>query len=366
MGYLIMRKASKISFIALLIIAVTPAHFFGNSHDVKIIEWGWNTPLPEYVKEHIQDMEKLPFDGLVLDLKVNQGPAGTAGLFSWNVWGAEVLQLENYSASYGALKGIRFGRFTDNFLRFNVVPGNIDWFDTKFTSVIANAVLAARIAKTCKLKGILLDVEQYQGTPYNYATQPNRNAYRFSDYQQRVRQRGQEFIRAVNAVYPDINILLTYGYYLAYARKKPLENEPYGLLPAFLDGMLEAASSETIIYDGWEPSYGYKKEEKFHKAYQTISQLVQERNVITEEARRRYRASFGLWLDHRSIWDKTDLSKNYFAPDEFESSLRYALKYTDRYVWIYSQKVNWWDGQIPQPYIEAIHKAQSVSDLPSN
>jgi hypothetical protein len=360
-----MRKALTIAFVVFLLITVMPSLILGNYHDCKILEWGWNTPLPEYVKEHIDEMENLPFDGLILDLKTNPGTVETSGLFSWKVWKSTTLRLDDYSRSYEALKGIKFHRFTDNFLRFNVVPGDIDWFDNKFTAVIANAALAAQIAKTCKLKGILLDVEQYQGTPFSYTTRPNWETRSFSDYQQQVRQRGREIIRAVNAVYPNIIILLTYGYNLAYADQKPLEKAAYGLLSAFLDGVLEASSPETVIYDGWEYSYGYKRVEEFQQAFQTIKQRGQERNEVAAEARRRYRASFGLWIDNKSIWDQ-DFSKNYFAPEVFESSLQFALKYTERYVWIYSQKANWWNGQIPQSYLDAIYKARSSREGPSD
>ena len=93
----------------------------------KLIELGWGTPSPTYIRAHIQEMEQLPFDGLVLDLKGNTGPADTRGHFSWNVWGAKALQAPDYSEAIDALQQIQFKRFTENFLRFNIAPGNIDW-----------------------------------------------------------------------------------------------------------------------------------------------------------------------------------------------------------------------------------------------
>ena len=328
------------------------------NQNAKIIEWGWGTPTPTYVRDRIQEMERFPFDGLVLDLKSNSGPDDTRGRFSWNVWGDRLLDLDDYSESFTALQNTKFSKFTDNFLRFNVVPGRIDWYDENFKSVIANAQLAAQIAKSDNLRGILLDVEQYQGKLFRYPSQRQRLHHSFADYQQQVRQRGREFMQAINAVYPDINILLTFGYHIAYSRGKPLETAAYGLLPSFLDGMLEAAAPRTLIFDGWEFAYSYKQEKQFRDAYDLMHERGLERTQVQQEFIQHYRASFGLWLDNGRVWQQEDFTKNYFTPQQFENSVRLALKYTDRYVWIYSQKARWWDNRVPQPYIDALRKAR--------
>lgn len=357
-------KIILVLFLSFLLVSLSSS-VSGESRNFKIIEWGWGTPTPAYVKEHIQDMEKLPFDGLVLDLKGNQGSSGTAELFSWNVWGAKSLRLEEYQESYEALRLIKFQKFTDNFLRFNATPGNIDWFAPGFSVVISNAKLAAQIAKTCNLKGILLDLEHYGQEPFRYNSQPDREKHSFPDYQKQAKKCGREFMQAINAAYPEVTILLTYGYFLAYSSKKPLEQAAYGLLPAFLDGMLEAASPATLIFDGWEFAYGYKKEEEFQKAYEVMHQLLYERCEVKDAFKQHYRASFGLWLDKGKKWNGTDISKNYFTPQEFESSLRHALRRTDRYVWIYSEKPNWWTNQVPYPYIDALRRARSTESASS-
>src|SRR3972149_542679 len=139
----------------------------GDAETGKIIAWG-DVPPPTYVMDHIEEMEKVPFDGMVLGLPPDAG----ARNFSWKVWGPKVLRVEDYSRSIEALKATRFKRFTDNFLTLNVVaPEYVDWFDDEFKSVVANARLLAHIGKTCGMKGIVLDVEQYPqfaGTPFMY------------------------------------------------------------------------------------------------------------------------------------------------------------------------------------------------------
>jgi hypothetical protein len=354
--------------VAFLSLLTVPAFGEGSSKvsNGKIIEWGWGTPDPAYVKDHVREMEQLPFDGLVLDLRANGAPPDTSGRFAWNAWGAKTLTAASYSESIDALRTTKFERFTDNFLRFNVTPGQLDWFDDEFQTVIANAGLAAHIARECGIKGILFDTEHYQGKPFRFLSQPRRQDRSFADYQEQVRKRGREFMKAFNEEFPGITILLSYGYNIAFQVKgegPSRESASYGLLPAFLDGMLDAASDGTVIFDGWERSYGYKKESEFVKAYDTMHLQSLEWTNAKESFRTRYRASFGLWLDNRQIWDQQDLTKNYFSPNEFEQSLRFALQHTDRYVWIYTQKANWWTGQVPQIYIDALRRArQSVGD----
>lgn len=334
----------------------------------KVIEWGWGTPSPLYIREHVAEMEKLPFDGLGLDLPANAGPADTSGRFSWRVWGAERLRAADYSECIEALKETRFRRFTDNFLRFNVVPGRIDWFDEEFAGVVANAGLAARMARECRLKGILFDVEHYQGRPFHYPSQEGAGKRSFTEYQEKARERGREFMQALRAEYPKITVLLTCGYYIAFSGLRTGETPEkagYGLLPAFLDGMLSAAGPKNLVFDGWESSYGYKSEKAFQEARGIMRERALQWTREPDGFRKHYRASFGLWVDNGGkVWDQEEFGRNYFTPEEFEYALHLALRHTDRYVWIYSHKARWWEGAVPHAYVAALRNARKPHPNP--
>jgi len=63
-------------------------------------------------------------------------------------------------------------------------------------------------------------------------------------------------------------------------------------------------------------------------------------------------------------WNTEDFSKNYYMPEQFESSVYEALKVSDEYVWIYTEQPRWWTekGQsvkLPAAYETAIRNAQS-------
>ena len=75
-------------------------------------------------------------------------------------------------------------------------------------------------------------------------------------------------------------------------------------------------------------------------------------------------AGFGIWLDNESDqrgWDPANHARNYFTPAEFEQTVRHALATSDRYVWIYSQKPRWWNGErVPPEYVKALARAGEV------
>jgi hypothetical protein len=296
-------------------------------------------------------VEKIFLDGLVLDLRKNIDKAR----FSMCVWGPEVLRLEDYSQSFEALKDTKFSRFTDNFLQFHVVPGNVDWFNQEFSAVLANAGLAAKIAKEVHFKGILVDFEQYRGKLFQYQMQQNKNIHSLKEYKQQAKKRGREFIQAINAAYPDIIILMPWAYLL----NDVVRDGSYNLLPPFLDGILEAATTSTIFYDGGEFAYSFKSAKQFQHGLKLINSQGQHLPRLSDDYRQHFQAAFGLRIDYNDLWDNKDFTKNYFTPEEFNHSLYLALKYTHRYVWIWSEKnINWWNGTMPQPYVDALEKAR--------
>src|SRR5262249_38627295 len=109
--------------------------------------------------------------------------------------------------------------------------------------------------------------------------------------------------------------------------------------------------------------YGYKGEAAFAQARQRMLVEGPEKwTALPEKYRKHYRAGFGLWVDltYGNVypWDVKNFARNYFTPEEFAFSLHSAFKHTDRYVWIWSEKIakhgGWWRGQMPQPYLDAL------------
>lgn len=126
--------------------------------------------------------------------------------------------------------------------------------------------------------------------------------------------------------------------------------------------MLDACTPQTRIVDGWEGAYTYKRKEQFQQAYESITNKLAAMAADPEKYRRHFTAGFGIWMDcnWRGVgWHTDDLSKNFFKPAEFETSVRLGLQATDEYVWIYTEQPRWWTNEkLPKEYVEALVKAR--------
>lgn len=326
----------------------------------KLIEWGWDEPDTKFVRANIEQMEQFPFDGLVFHVASDNGSN-----FTWQMWGNQKFTISDFRQALDDLKATKFKRFTERFLRVNVTPGKVDWFDDpEWATVLQNAGVAAQIAKQGGCKGFMFDVEQYEGQLFNYRQQKHRDTKTFAEYQQKVRQRGKEWTQAVNKNYPDITILLTFGYSIAQPRGQAKDGSQvsYGLLADFLDGMLDGCSEQMLLVDAWESSYPYKEKVQFERAYETITKKALSWTAVPEKYRKQVKAGFGLWMDNNwrnKGWNITVFSKNHFSPAEFEGAVRSALQVSDGYVWIYTEQPRWWTKEkLPQAYVKALAKAR--------
>jgi hypothetical protein len=336
----------------------------------KLIEFGWDEPGTNFLRGHLAELERTPFDGCVFHVEARDAQ-GTPANFTWLGWGRRTFtadDLKRARADLEALAATRT-RFRYNFLRFNTTPADLDWFDD-YSAVIANARLAAGLARAGHCPGILLDTEQYEGKLFDYRKQRDAKQHSWAEYAAQARRRGREVMTAFQEEHPDLTVFLTFGHSLLWKQgeqgKKALAECPYGLLGPFVDGMIEAARGRTRIVDGHELSYGYRDAKAFIDAHQAIAHDAATLAADREAYRRVVSAGFGLWLDYdwrKKGWDTRDPGKNYFSPSGFEASLRAALEQSDEYVWIYTETPRWWSEKgesvaLPPAYGDAIRRAR--------
>ncbi len=330
----------------------------------KVIEFGWDMPDTAFMRQHIAEMEKRPFDGCVFRVMYRKSDGRIGSLMS-EAWGREKLTEAQLAPAIDDLKHTHSDRLTDNFLRLNVQPGDVDWFDV-FSAVVNNARLAAKVAREGNCAGILFDTEMYSAQLWTYASQRDAKTKSFDAYAAQVRTRGREFMTALQTEFPNIKVFLTYGYSLPLVEgakdASKLPQIHYGLLPAFLDGMLDVANDKTKIIDGFEISYGWKQDSEFDDGVKMMRKGALPLVANPDKYAHFLSSGFGLWLDRdwqKLGWNTKDVSKNYFPPEVFENSLRSALRHSDEYVWIYTQKVRWWNLQnLPPAYLKAIEDAK--------
>ncbi len=332
----------------------------------KVIEFGWDEPTTAFMRAHITDMEKMPFDGTVFTVHATN-EAGKQDFLS-TAWGHKTFSAEDFTKAIDDLRATKFDKFTDNFARFDVTPGDVDWFDD-FSAIKNNARQIARVAKIGGAKGVLFDIEQYASPLWDYSKQPTTGKKRpFAVYAAKARIRGHEVMEAFQSEYPGITVFLTFGYSLPWeemqVKKDKLSDVHYGLMAPFLNGMIEAAEGNTKIVDGFEVSYGWRKNE-FPDGYREMREGVLP--IVADPAKyaKVVSAGFGLWMDYdwrKTAWDTKDFSRNHFTPEQFEKSLTAALARSDEYVWVYTEKPWWWgpegSKELPDAYISAVRSAR--------
>ena len=241
----------------------------------KLIEWGWDEPDTKFMRENVAKMEQLPFDGLIFHVAGSRG-----GNLSWEPWGNRRFELAEFAPAIADLKATPFHRLTDRFLRVNVTPGNVDWFDDRAWDIVEhNFTMAAQVAKQGGCTGVMFDVEQYQNQLFNYEKQPHRTGKPFDAYRAKVRQRGRQWMKAgvrLSRHHGALDVCL----FDQRRRADQREGESYGLLADFLDGMLDVATPQTKLVDAWEGAYGYKTREQFQFAYERIKRKLAGRRPI--------------------------------------------------------------------------------------
>jgi hypothetical protein len=349
--------------VSIPVLAAEPLPTIGRM-DKKLIEYGWDVPTPDFIRANIAEMEKLPFDGVIFRPK-----AGSNALDP-KPWDEAA-----FAEDFDNAANIAWERFSDNFVQM-LVSSDQDWFDdAQWQAIEHNVQILAKLAKLSRCAGICFDPEPYGINPWEYQKLPHRETKCFAEYQAKVRERGGQFIRALQKEFPGARILTFYlfgmwkGRYLCgpldpEERMKALSQESYALYPAFSNGMLDAMDKDAVIVDGNEHSYYYTDVCEYLAAYQFVQQGA--RYLIDPSLWNRYRTSVqsgqALYLDYYFSLRENKDPGTFLSPEDrskwFEHNVYNALNTADEYVWCYSEHMNWWKGPIPPGAIDAIKSAR--------
>lgn len=368
------RKLSRLICLAvsLSLAPLRPAQAGFDAKDTKILDFSWTTPMAPQLGSELATHQHLPFDGVITDLIQNNPAVGLGNppdLFAWRTWGP-AMNTASFSQATSSLSAASLGKFKDSLLRFNVAGPQTDWFDS--AGVLANAQFASSVVAQGGFKGIVLDTEYYPnvapGTAFDYNAQPQKASHSFAQYQAKAREVGAQFMQALKSQNPDIQVMLTFGYKVAGTNQSNWPNEGYGLLPAFIDGLLDQSGPGNLIIDGYEDAYGFNSSAQYDAAYQTMRVDNAALSGNPAAFADRARASFAFWLDRgpngqSTVWDPVNISNNQYSPAQFQFAVQEAAKRSDKYVWIYSQIASWWEGNIPQPYVDALKNVRKVGGL---
>jgi hypothetical protein len=348
-----------------------------------------------YLRDHIEEIEEGPFDGLTVDVGLGDAP-----------WGTVQYTRAQFDAEVDVLRSIPFRKLTDNFEMFNARTGGLDWFDDQaFAVVIGNARVAAEVVRDGGLKGLFFDVEQYDHAVWSYPDPPDAAA--LPRFEAQAHLRGAQFMAALLEVKPDITILMTVAT-SEVSRSVCLEGvawaeDRYRLLPAFIDGMFEAkaaAGAPALIVDGFLGSYAARDPRSFAlfrnliqgnwpgvterwfggvtsyrfgrgsiawDAQPTLTCATDVRDRLTRDLP----SGFGLMLDFDTVIDGSfhsdpaDFDLNFHTPSSLEVALSAALAAAERYVFLWSGTMDWIgvssQPRPPREYVDAVARARTAS-----
>ena len=356
-----MKTKSKILIILFyfFIIFFLPSFLFGQNKltEKKLIEFGWDYPSVSSLKANIEKIEKAPFDGVCFS-------------FDNAIYNAfDTLTFPSSKFQYNELSAINWKKFTDNFL---IVRGaslsGANWLDDKSWIKISQNI--AKLSKSIvnpKIKGIGFDPEYYFKdttlNPWVYkAAYYNNLAYeQIGSY---VRKRGKQFIEALQTYKPNVKILCFWLLGLVYDqnRTKPIEKTNMALYPFFIEGMLEGKNISSEIIDGNESSYSYQSFIPFI----TVGGYIRgkESELIAQSLRPKYKEisiAEAVYLD--GLYGKHPKFEKGFDKQTKEQWLKdnlyFAFKTTDKYVWFYDERVNWWKNQVDPGVKEIITEVKN-------
>ena len=326
----------------------------------KFIELGWDIPSTLDLREHWQEMERTtPFDGVMFSVEARDDQGNR--LSSQSIWDARPWKREWLKSALEDLQACQFQRFKDNFIRFNATPGDLAWDDDAGWKVLVEkAGHCAWLMKQSGSKGLAIDFESYGAIQFRFDPTLGRT---FPEEAKLARRRGAQFVQAVAQEYPDAVLLALWlnSIHIKAGHSTQPENilvsSGYGLLPAFIDGMLDALPPSMTLVDGCEHGYYMDSAEAYLQAANEMRSWHGAcARLVSPENRAKYRqqvqAGFGFYLD---MYLNPVGNHYYFPPLDgsrlarLERNLRFAREAADEYVWIYGEQSRWWGSQQKLP-----------------
>jgi len=362
----------------------------------RVIAWPSPEPDPDFVRRHIDAMETKPFDGVVLQALI-PGSDGVARSFTWSVLERRY-SAQDFRPFVDMVRRVPFRRFRSNFLRINLNATDrpFDMFDDgRWDILVANFAMAATAAREAGLRGLMLDPEAYAGEEPGtkipgvnvFDFRLRRTTQEFPAYRRQAFQRGQAIGRAAVTAYPGITLILAFGPSATCLGQGPLPERTYGLLGAFVDGLLAGAGWRATVIEGFEFSYPYRSCDRFQKAYAELRGPCRDLSLEPARYDRWLEIGFGLWLDFDSVSACKDARESgrpcrWFDPSLYPAAERYlvdperfaravasARAVSDGYVWIYTEEPKWWTEEhplgenLPDAYVRALQRERGAIHL---
>ena len=326
----------------------------------KLINRGWGAPTVEEFRDNIKLIEASPFDGTAIRFYVKDDEGKPVAIFGAGVnrpW-----KFEWFQPAIDILKSIQSPVVRESFISVSLaIPATqfADAFDDEgWKNIVGHFRILARVAKQAGLKGIMMDLEAYSSTVVKFSAGTQKDKT-FDEYAAKVRQRGRELMTAMAEEYPDMTLFtlfLNSGFAMGAWGGDPRSSlaSPkghYGLMPAFINGWLDAIPPQMTVVDGMEHSYPHSTEIAY------LRRVNAARNTgiafVAKENRAKFRAQvqagLAIYMDAFLIHQKDVHSDVYTDPplegplvDRLRQATMSALDAVDEYVWVFDENYRFW------------------------
>lgn len=327
----------------------------------RLVAFAWAMPSASYLREHLAELEAAaPYlDGLVF--KLPETPPG-----QWPPW---LPAFDNRAWSeadvpLATLGQITWGRFRHNFISLGPGPNydeiKVNWFDdAAWETVQANLRLLSRAVTASGARGVFMDMENYAGTWHYWSVHGLRAkpplkvcqypGFTFAQVEAKVRQRGREFITALQSEKPDLVLMATFLLSSSGDREAQVETSDFPLLRAFTVGMLEAAGPQVRLVNGTESTYWTNASDGYLYWYNTLRENALKIVPAELHSRWRQQSSSGMAVFYDALAD--GLYTDRLPVDQayrlkwLEHNLYHGLLTNDEWTWLYFEKANPWTGE---------------------
>lgn len=320
-----------------------------------------------FVKDNISTMEARhpEIDGIALSMNGNF-MRDYLILHGDKLWTDEDAQISTVSQ-------VNWEKFTENFVILGLTDSvDFEFYnDSKWSIIIENAKILSKMINAGRLKGVLLDNENYferMGSfPWRF-NPDNYPSHTLEEVKAKSRERGKAFMSAIqsNVTYPLVVLnMFWFGDYWGNYEKETGRN---ALWMPFMDGMLEVASENNIFVDANEIAYYFTDTEMFTDIYNEFRQ-VRFSKYGAENLQEKYKTQVqighgiypSLYYGRFKRWPHTYSDKE--NSTWWKHQIYNALLTSDKYVWIWSERWNWWeDGtgtlELPPDFVPIIKEVK--------
>ncbi len=376
---------------SLITLTDASAQIISSTPRKKLIDFGWYSPYTAQFRDSLQNYEKKPFDGLTIKLPKN---VGGGNIFM--VKDLLKISKSDMETERGLIKRMPQSKIlTDNFI---VIYGGsqMDWFSDDEWAVADTYIrYVAQLAKAMKCKGVLWDPEPYKPgkNPWKYDEQSRADKFTYEDYYVQIRKRGVQFIKALQEEFPGL-IVFSLREFSDYQKGSPfsagllpvddisktkeeLKTGWWGLHLPFTIGILDAIDADVRLIDANEDAYYYTSALEFFQIRNILKN--DGRALVPADLHNKFASNYsighaisadyvaGNWAEGISFPFRLKGQAKMLTPVEqalwFEHNAYYALRTSDEYSWLYTEKANWWTGRnVPDGFAEALIKAKKKVD----